>query len=458
MRILPVTLNHSIQQTNINRRNNIKPNIFVTQPLPMDTVSFKRSAGNGVLLRKLVPYAIPDMYTGQILLDGNQLEEWLQKGVFKKTIKNVVKNLRPYKETLHKSEKQVFEKLEDYAIANPEAELDAAIKNLAIKAKDELTAKQFSVFEELEENAQKLPPQEKAAFKKLIEDSRIQIKNNQPKLSDFSRKAFRYKLSRAALEVKQRGIEEEINAIDKLMSMSEALPAKNKIKTISRANHSKKVNSLNAALNKQAATTIKRIRNYFAISPLRENKDVESIIIQAKNQIEETPTLVHFSRKTFVHELEKITNSIENQKYAHRLTKIAQKLPTSHQEVSAFLVKEARFSPEKIGYDLFAGSIATLDHLVPFSKGGKDAMTNYGLTSHYNNSVRGNKDFSKILANSPEIYENCQKQIDKLIELSNNGTFAKIGLSKYYILNLASAFKKYSPEDKPLIVNLEKLK
>ena len=133
-------------------------------------------------------------------------------------------------------------------------------------------------------------------------------------------------------------------------------------------------------------------------------------------------------------------------------------MPTSNEEVSAFIMKEAKSSSDKIGYDLFAGSIATLDHLVPFSKGGKDTINNYGLTSAFNNSKRGNQPLSALLEENPKTYINCQKQIDRLIELSNNGTFKAIGLNKWYIINFANMMKKLSPEEKPLILDISRLK
>jgi hypothetical protein len=211
-------------------------------------------------------------------------------------------------------------------------------------------------------------------------------------------------------------------------------------------------------MQQQQANAIRQIERYFSFSPLSQDKELKDLIAKAKNQIFHIPTVIPFSRKNFIRDLESITKTINNTKYAHRLIKIAQKLPTSHQEPSAFIMKESRNSSEKIGYDLFEGSVATLDHLVPFSKGGKDSLTNYGLTSSYINSTRGNMPLDNYIRNHPKIYKNCQKYINRLIELNNNGMLNEIGLNKWYIVHFADVMKKLSPEETPMLLDISKLK
>ena len=104
------------------------------------------------------------------------------------------------------------------------------------------------------------------------------------------------------------------------------------------------------------------------------------------------------------------------------------------------------------------GSAGSIEHLLPYSKKGKDCIENYGITTAYFNSERGERSMAQQLILHPEAYENCQKQVDKLIELHNNGVFKKIGLSKYYIQNFARMMYKLSPDDNKLVLNLDKLK
>ena len=62
------------------------------------------------------------------------------------------------------------------------------------------------------------------------------------------------------------------------------------------------------------------------------------------------------------------------------------------------------------------------------------------------------------LKQHPEIYQNAQKHINRLIELYNDGTFKKVGLTKWYITNLAKRLYRLSPPEKPIVVDLSKLK
>ena len=107
---------------------------------------------------------------------------------------------------------------------------------------------------------------------------------------------------------------------------------------------------------------------------------------------------------------------------------------------------------------MVAGSAGSSDHLIPFVKNGKDNLQNYGISSAYYNSERAQRPMQQQLKKYPQTYENCQKQVDRLIELYNDGTFKKIGLPKHYITNFVRRMYNLSPEDNRLILNIDKLK
>ena len=162
--------------------------------------------------------------------------------------------------------------------------------------------------------------------------------------------------------------------------------------------------------------------------------------------------------KYYSYELQKITDKLEDTKLAHRIIQKATKLPTSHVNLSAFIMKCVEYSSDKIGYNMVAGSAGSIDHLIPHVKNGKDSLDNYGISSAYYNSERAERSITQQLRKYPKTYENCQKQVDRLIELCNNGTFKKVGLSKQYIINFAKRMYNLSPQDKRLELNLDKLK
>ena len=51
-----------------------------------------------------------------------------------------------------------------------------------------------------------------------------------------------------------------------------------------------------------------------------------------------------------------------------------------------------------------------------------------------------------------------QRQIDRLIDLSNNGVFKICGLSASYIQTIARKIRKLSPSNAPLNIDTNKLK
>ena len=84
-------------------------------------------------------------------------------------------------------------------------------------------------------------------------------------------------------------------------------------------------------------------------------------------------------------------------------------------------------------------------------------LSNYGLASTYYNSERADKSMAQYLRQHPEAYKNSQKQINRLIELYKDGTFEKIGLSKWYIINFAQQMYKLSPPEKRMVLDLGEL-
>ena len=170
------------------------------------------------------------------------------------------------------------------------------------------------------------------------------------------------------------------------------------------------------------------------------------------------PVVVNFNRKTFIYELQKIVNTLDDKKLAKRMIQQAVELPKSRENISAFIVKAANCSSEKIGFDLIEGSTGSIEHLVPFASKGNDSLENYAISTAYYNSERGNRTMPQQLKQHPEIYQNAQRHINRLIELYNDGTFKKVGLTKWYITNLAKRLYRLSPPEKPIVVDLSKLK
>ena len=83
-------------------------------------------------------------------------------------------------------------------------------------------------------------------------------------------------------------------------------------------------------------------------------------------------------------------------------------------------------------------------------------MYNFGGACCRENTERQNIDFMKQLKRCPQTKENCQKYIDKLIELANSGVFAKHNINVKYILDFKNTI--YRQSRKTLNLDISKLK
>lgn len=432
----------------------------LTSELKCDTVSFKRTAKNAEKLRMLMTYKIPDMYSGKIIIDPLEIEKLVKEGIFSSSIRNVVKALKPFEECLFDVEAKVLKILKRYK--DPNKRICDVINSIAPEHNKKLIELQTPIFNELIELSKQMPEEQKQEFDNYMDIVCKKI-NREPVSLPFSAKEFQYKLKRIASEIAVKRNKNENELMNKILKLAKQMPEKTLDETInlkdirSKAKISKK-EQMNRSLIQKRAAILKYIEAIRIQSSLKTNKDLERLVVSTRFKIYNLPVITPFSRKPFIHDLEKITNTLKDTKLAHKIIQTALKLPTSHDNVSAFIVKFADRSSETIGYNLIEPSSGSIEHLIPFKKGGEDCLENYSITAKLTNKERGIRSMHQQLKKYPEIYQNAQKQIDRLIQLANNGTFKKIGLSPMYIINLVQKMYKMSPKEKRLILDIRNLK
>lgn len=462
MRILP---NYSLKLALITK-NNVTTPIEKFSPIEKvnscDTVSFGRSAGNAEALRDLMSYKIPDMYSGKIVIDPKVVERFFENKLFQGTAKSIVKFISSYESSLHSIEKEVFSMIKTKAKQAPDKKLDEIMRELASKHDSKLRKIQQPIFSKLEIMAQDMPLEQRKEFANLMNLVNKKLVK-EPVNVPFSAKEFKYKLGRIADEIYSRNNQNEITVMKRILRLAQQISEQSEDELYSmqnihsKAKKNKKVRNKKNLIKKKS-DILKKIESSVMDSELKDNKELETLIAQTRAKIYNIPIVVNFNRKSFIHDLQKITNTLEDKNLAKEMIKTASILPKSRENVSAFIVKAANSSSEKIAYDLLQGSTGSIEHLVPFANKGKDIIENYGITTAYYNSERGNRSMEQQLLRHPETYKNCQKQVNRLIELCNNGTFAKVGLNKWYIINFAKKMFKLSSPDNPLILDLSKLK
>lgn len=459
MKILPVYFTNRAERTQNIQNNPVLITIPKLQTLACDSVSFGRSAGNAEALRALMSYKVPGIYSGKIVIDPKIVEKILNNKVFSGSVKNIVKTLAPFESSLHTVEKSVFNLIKNQAKKSPDKKLDEVMREAAVFHDVKLRAIQQPIFDRLDAMSHYMPLEQQNQFLRLMNVVNKKIYREPIKIP-FDKKDFQYKLKRIADELKIKNNKTELEFMQKMMHVAQQLPddsIQNLSSTSSKAKKNKKIRS-QKNISRRRGEIIRKIESLQISSSLKNNEELTKLISRARSQIYDIPVVVNFNRKTFIYELQKIVGTLEDQKLAKRMIQQAVELPKSRENISAFIVKAANCSSEKIGFDLIEGSTGSIEHLVPFASKGNDSLENYAISTAYYNSERGNRTMPQQLKQHPEIYQNAQKHINRLIELYNDGTFKKVGLSKWYITNLARRLYRLSPPEKPIVVDLSKLK
>ena len=424
-------------------------------------VPFLGVKNNVTALRKLVRYKLPDMYLGQIMLDPTVMENMLKNGVFDYTLDRLVPILKKYEKSLLPVSKAFLKMLETTSKQHPDIRIDDAI-GLYFKEHERklLRLQEPILFEELTEKACDMPPVLFDDFKELMQITDQKISNDKM-LDPFSEKAFIYQLTQASFPIKNKKRRHEIQAINTIIKEAKLtfIPQAKAVRSLYGRNRAKKLEyQRRPEVLRENSKKFQYIKGLFTNSVLKHNKDLIQIFNSTGAKIYGKRTVSAFKRKEFIYDLKKITKFLDDQKLADELIRIARKIPTSTENLSAFIVKHYGDSREKIGFYLLKESVASIEHVLPKICGGRNRLANYGLCCRYINAKRSNMPFADWVRENPQVYVNCQKYFNRLIELYNNGTFKKLGLDRSYIINLAKTVNKESPSEAPIIIDLSALK
>ncbi len=445
MNIQPINIYNSFNTQNlILRKEKNVPKLSsngVISPLKFDTVTFT-SVANSEPLKKLLKFGIPDFYSDIILIDSQDLETLLRHKAFSKPIKSIVRTLKPYEKSLFPVEKQVYRLMKRTSRTKPKMSLDEFLHKLVPRHSKLLLKQQAPIFEKLSKLAANMPQEQIAQYNKLIEVTDKKLRK-EPVILSFSKKEFLYKLEKIEERIKQKGNFQEIYYIEKIIKKAKFFE--------------KDIGKAKKPTNKEVKQ-IYNLQKYFENSKLQNDKELDDLLQVTKARILKIPFEAKFKRKAFIHDLEKITNQLNDTKLAHKMIQTARELPTSKDSLSAFIIKEADRSSAQIGYDLLADSVGSADHLITAKAGGDSGIYNYILASRRYNSERAHSKLETVIDKNPKIRDYSQNQINRLIDLANCGIFKICGLSVSYIQTIAKKIHKFSPSNNPLNIDTNKLK
>ncbi len=483
MKIFQIAVNkfYNTNQIQYQKPKTTGINIFATNPIPFDTVSFTASRASGVPLKKLAEYGMPDMYTGKEMMSYESLSNLLKRGVFNLPLNTLIPVLERYSNTLHETEQEVLKLLKSVEKKQPHIRINEAFHKLFPEQQKKLLNIQRPIFQEITKKACDMPRSFYDDYIDLMRYTNKKIAKDLT-ISHFSEKEFIYRLQQAAKQIKMTKRHTEVTAVNNLIREAKALFSRQieEKKKFGRGVAAKKLKmeyQMQPAILKQNTQNLQYLRTMFEKSYIKNNKEIQNLFDVTNAKIYGFPAFEPFKRQEFIYDLKNIVKFLKNKKLEAEIIKIARELPTSSDNVSAFIVKHVNDSPEKIGYYLFKGSLASIEHIEPkvpqvneesvakASKkkknknniAGKNHINNYGLSSAYINSLRSNTPFDEWIRKNPLAYVSCQKFVDRLIKHYHAGVFEKVGLSKSYITNFVKVVKAKSPKERPIILDLSKL-
>ncbi len=493
MKIFSIISNQLYKNQNVYQKNRISVQLNSNNlaPLKCDTVSFTASKASGEPLRKLAEYGIPDMYTGKLMLTWSRLSSMMENGVFALPLKKLVPILKKYENTMLETEHNIFKIFEKAEKKQPDVTIEDILKQQFQEHQKELLSKQQPIFERLIEKACDLPSDIHNEFMDLMRMTSKKIAND-PVVTHFSENEFIYKLSQAAKQIKTKNNHKGAHDINFLIRETKRIfiPQAEEKKKFGRgfkSNKAKMEYQMQPNVLKQNIQNIQYLRKIFENSSIKNNTDIKKIFKSTSAKICGLPVVEPFKRKEFIYDLKNVLKFMKDKKLHAKLIVIAHELPTSKQDVSAFMVKHVNDSPSKIGFYLMKDSLVSIEHIdakvkrltkeeleeieanksanknkkkkkIKNDVAGKNHRRNYGLSAIGINAGRSNEPFADFVRKHPETYKTCQMYIDRIIELYNTGKFEKVGLDREYIFEFAETVAKQSPKEKPIILDISKIK
>lgn len=225
----------------------------------------------------------------------------------------------------------------------------------------------------------------------------------------------------------------------------------NKLSELAPLHPQKNIQDLLKMLHKKAEKDLVReqvnvLNELFILTndiPKNKIKELRELINETKNILFKNTKDKNrrFKRKSALSRFDDFALTLENDKTRVKLMSTIRALPTSENNKNAFIVKYTTRSPEEIGMKLYNKDFGTMEHITPESEGGKVVI--WGCSE--DNGERGNIPIPKQLAQKPQMKENLQKHINRLIEIyyDNSGSpylQTQKQLLKEYIFTLKNEY------------------
>ena len=379
---------------------------------PCSTILGIANAGK---LKLLFAHNLPCMYSGIEMIDPKKVQKLLKNRVFEGEITDVLERIKIFEKSIQGTESIVYEILKEQAKINPNKTISETFKEISPYYQGFLRKDQAPILCDLNVLAKDLPDSYRSKFIQLMKEARDKLAER-PIINPFSTNEFKYRLRKIKEDVSKNKSLKAKKVMTKLLMEADKLPEKTTSFT--------RINQLK---------TVRFLKIILSTSILKDNESLFNLLIDAEKRLKGEKVIAPFSRKAFIYDLAKVIEYLPDKRLKEKMLETAEKLPTSRENVSAYVMKYANEPSEKIIYRLLWPSMASIEHIYPRSCGGVDDISNFGGACTRENSDRKSIDFTEQIKLKPETKYNCQKYVDRLIELAKEGIFDEYNIDIKYI-------------------------
>ncbi len=367
----PETVNRQLQR-----------DIYVSSP--SFTANPIRTHGQFRFLTK--DHNIHCLYCKKPLLYGGTLQDMLESGVFSKPIKDFVEEVKPYRKSMKKGQRAVFDQIQHYAKKSPQTHLSEIVQYLYQNSIKRLVKTQSGIFKSLINESKHLSADEQKEFRKFM---KIQHKRlyEIPYKEEFNAEKFSYKINKMVQSIPNEELKTYLKKITTPLADE-----------VFKDNRSIVPQELGLQITKSKLGKLKTSKDFseYVIQRVQKigsrlnRQDIVRLCQTSHKMINGQPVVITFSNKEFMEELVKRQLAgISKTPLYYKMVNIANKLPNSTSNNNSFVVKHRYSDSDTIGYKLLEPSIATLEHVKPKSQGGADEIWNWVLACKADNNERG---------------------------------------------------------------------
>ena len=317
----PETVNRQLQR-----------DIYVSSP--SFTANPIRTHGQFRFLTK--DHNIHCLYCKKPLLYGGTLQDMLESGVFSKPIKDFVEEVKPYRKSMKKGQRAVFDQIQHYAKKSPQTHLSEIVQYLYQNSIKRLVKTQSGIFKSLINESKHLSADEQKEFRKFM---KIQHKRlyEIPYKEEFNAEKFSYKINKMVQSIPNEELKTYLKKITTPLADE-----------VFKDNRSIVPQELGLQITKSKLGKLKTSKDFseYVIQRVQKigsrlnRQDIVRLCQTSHKMINGQPVVITFSNKEFMEELVKRQLAgISKTPLYYKMVNIANKLPNSTSNNNSFVVK-----------------------------------------------------------------------------------------------------------------------